>query len=140
MKTFTFLLLILPLLQTSGAPVSSGVVRRSDANYDYGDWRSQAPQKGFDRMAAPVGGMTAFIARLDYPESLRRLKVRGVMRVFVSLDEKGRVLEVRVLKSIHPLLDRIAINAVQRTRWTPALKKNKPAAVKFAFLLTFLPP
>jgi len=123
----------------ASASDSSHVEHGAGATYHYDDWRDQPPQKAFDVAPAPTGGMHAFISRLNYPSELRRRHVGGVMRVFVSLDTRGQVKEVKILHSIDPSLDRIVLEAVRTTRWNPALKNKKPIAVKFAFPLTFRP-
>jgi TonB family protein len=96
----------------------TGVVR-TDAYYYYTDWRTIPSQKAFDVCAAPQQGMAAFIANLRYPITLRH-KVAGEVKVLVSLDSSGRVLDAKVVRSVHPFLDRIVVDAVYHTRWLPA--------------------
>ncbi|MEO5717580.1 MAG: energy transducer TonB [Chthoniobacterales bacterium] len=139
MKAFLFIVSSVVLLQGCTSP-PSGAVRGRGATYHYSDWRSLPSQKAFDVAPAPVGGMPALIARLDYPASLRARHVGGVMRVRVSLDSDGRVLDVRITESIDPPLDRIMINAVRHTKWTPAQKNYIPIPLTFTFAPTFTPP
>lgn len=139
MKTLLLTISGIILLQGCALP-PSGAVRGRGATYHYKDWRSQPSQKAFDVAPAPVGGMPALIARLDYPAALRARHVGGVMRVLVSLDSAGRVLDVRVTQSVDPALDRIMIDAVRRTKWNPALKNHVPIPIKFGFAPRFTPP
>jgi TonB family protein len=139
MKAFLFVVSGVVLLQGCASP-PSGAVRGRGATYHYVDWRSQPSQKAFDLAPAPVGGMPAFIARLDYPASLRARHVGGVMRVQLSLDSDGRVLDVRIKQSVDPQLDRIMISTVRHTKWIPAQKNHVPIPLTFSFALTFTPP
>ncbi len=84
--------------------------------------------------------MPAFIARLNYPPHLRRQRIGGVVRVAVSLDSTGRVLDARVVQSANPVLDRIVLDAVRDTKWTPAVKNHVSIPLKFRFPVTFTPP
>jgi len=118
----------------------SGVVRGRGATYHYTDWRTQSPQTAFDVAPAPGGGMTSLIAHLDYPSELRAKHIGGVMRVFVSLDSAGRILDAHIVQSVHPRLDRIVLDAVTHVRWSPALKNNVPVPARATFPITFLPP
>jgi TonB family protein len=137
-KTALFLLAMsFAITARASSPMKSE--NGSGATYHYDDWRKQPPQKHFDVAPAPAAGMHAFISRLDYPASLRRQKIGGVMRVRVDIDASGQLQDVRVVQSIDPLLDRIVIAAVRKTRWTPALKSGAPVAAKFSFPLTFTP-
>jgi TonB family protein len=116
------------------------VMRGSDADYYFSDWRRAGVQKGYDVMPMPVGGMNALISRLTYPTELRRQRIGAEVRLLISFDASGRVVNIRVIQSGHQLLSRIATNAILATRWTPAQKNGHPAAVKAILPLTFLPP
>ena len=128
------------LLLQSCASTPTGVVRRPDADYYYTDWRRLPSQEAFDVAAAPEGGMIAFINHFSYPPELRRQRVGGVVRAFVSLDSTGRVLEARIVRSVNPVLDRMVIEAIRHTRWIPALKNNVRIPLKFYLPVTFSPP
>ncbi|MBA2435071.1 MAG: energy transducer TonB [Chthoniobacterales bacterium] len=119
---------------------NTGVVRRTDADYYYTDWHSLPSQKAFDVAAAPKEGMAAFISHLRYPPGLRQQRVGGEVRVLVSLDSTGRVLEARIVQSAHPILDRMVVDAIYQSRWTPALKNGVPIPLKFYLPVAFAPP
>ena len=98
------------------------VVRRSDADYYFSDWHSAGVQQGIDVMPIPIGGMNALISRLEYPTKLRRQRIGAEVRLLILFDSLGRVQDVRVIQSGHPLLSQVAVEAVLGTRWSPALK------------------
>lgn len=139
MKLMAVVIAISVLMQ-SCATTKTGVVRRSDADYYYTDWHSLPPQKAFDVAAAPAEGMTGFIARLRYPTELRQQRVHGEVKVLVSLDSTGRVLAARVVESVHPILDRMVVDAIYKSRWTPALKNGVPIPLKFYLPVAFASP
>jgi TonB family protein len=124
------------LLSSCAAP-NTGVVRRTDADYYYTDWRTIPSQEAFDVAAAPQQGMAAFIANLQYPLGLRYRGVRGEVKVLVSLDSAGRVLDVRLVRSVHPVLDHTVLDAVYHTRWIPAQKNKLPIPFKFYLPVNF---
>jgi TonB family protein len=124
------------LLASCAAP-NTGVVRRTDADYYYTDWRTIPSQKAFDVAAAPQQGMAVFIANLRYPIALRYNKVRGEVKVLVSLHSAGRVLDVRLVRSVHPVLDRMVVQAVYHTRWSPAQKDGVPIPLRFYLPVNF---
>ena len=131
------IIVALSLLLPSCATTNTGTVRRPDADFWYTDWRSMPPQEAFDVCAAPQEGMTTFIANIRLQGALRR-GIRGEVKVLVSLDSSGRVLDVRVIQSLDPDHDRIVVDAVYHTRWTPALKKGSPIPFKFYLPVEFI--
>lgn len=71
----------------------------------------------------PVGGNVREPRRITYvppvyPVIAQTAKVEGVVILEAIIDETGAVRDIRVLRSI-PLLDRAAIEAVSRWRYTP---------------------
>lgn len=61
-----------------------------------------------------------------YPDSLRTAGVGGEVRMQVYLDEDGRPLAIKRLKSAHPTLDAIAMRATTAKRWRPATLGGEP--------------
>jgi TonB family protein len=134
-----FLVTAMCVLLQACAPIPTRVVESAEADFYYKDWRRQPPQKAFDVAPAPKDGMIAFIERLSYPATLRQQAVGGVVRVLVSLDTDGRVLDAQVIRSVHPILDQIVVEAIFHSRWTPARKNGAPIALKFFVPVAFTP-
>jgi len=84
--------------------------------------------------------MTAFITNLNYPPELRRQRIGGLVLVQVSVDSTGRVVDAHIVKSADPILDRIVVDAVRRTKWTPALKNRASVPLTFRIPINFTPP
>jgi TonB family protein len=69
--------------------------------------------------------MKAFVARLDYPETLRRQHVTGVVRVNVALNASGHILSAQIIKSAHPTLDAIVLRAVRQTQFSRYVRTSR---------------
>jgi protein TonB len=63
-----------------------------------------------------------------YPEVAMSARIQGVVILETTIDEQGRVAEVRVLRSI-PLLDQAAVDAVRQWEFTPTLLNGAPVPV-----------
>lgn len=74
-----------------------------------------------------------------YPEKLRQEGVEGVVKLRVSINQKGQVFETAVLKSLHPYLDYTASQALRRWEFEPVLLKGKPVPVSFIVAVNFDP-
>lgn len=61
-----------------------------------------------------------------YPDSLMAAGVEGAVRMQVRLDEEGTPQAVRVLESVHPTLDDIAMRAATQMRWEPLQVRGEP--------------
>ncbi len=80
------------------------------------------------------------VGKLDikYPERMKALEISGLVIVAAALDEQGRVFDTRILKSSgYPELDTVAIQAVSRASFTPAIQGGKALAVKISVPVNF---
>ena len=71
-----------------------------------------------------------------YPQIARQARVGGTVIVEATTDIYGRVLTVKVLRSI-PLLDQAAIDAVKQWVYEPFLVNGKPREVSFTVAVVF---
>jgi TonB family protein len=67
-------------------------------------------------------------AKADYPEIARRSGLEGTVVVSVLVNPRGNVEKAQVIQSAHPILDRAALEAAARCRFTPA--KQREIAVR----------
>jgi TonB family protein len=63
---------------------------------------------------------------IEYPEELKRDEVTGDVILEVQVLETGRVGNVRVKESLHPVLDQKAVEAMKRCRFSPPLSAGEP--------------
>ena len=73
-----------------------------------------------------------------YPKQLERLDIEGRVKLELRIDEKGRVTHVKVLKSLHPLADKAAMETARKMRFSPATLGGRPIAVKIPYVFTFV--
>ncbi len=71
-----------------------------------------------------------------YPEDAKKAKLQGSVILYITTDEKGKVAEVEVLKSISGL-DQAAIDAVKQWVYEPYFHEEKPKSVSFAVTIQF---
>ncbi len=81
----------------------------------------------FERKVEPV-----------YPEDARRAGIEGTVRLEVTIDAKGRVKKVRVLKSPGHGLDKAAIAAVTKSKFNPGQINGKAVPVKIQIPYRFV--
>ena len=93
-------------------------------------------------MPAYPGGPNALVKyvqnNLKYPESAKKNKQEG--RVFVGfvVNKDGSIDEVKVIKSVHPVLDTEAVRVIKAMpKWTPGKKDGKPVRVSYTLPINF---
>jgi TonB family protein len=71
-----------------------------------------------------------------YPEVALQARVQGVVIVEATIDEAGKVSNVRILRSI-PLFDQAALDAVKQWEFTPTLVNGVPVPVIMTATVNF---
>jgi Ca-activated chloride channel family protein len=94
---------------------------------------SQQPPPAQDAPKPPtnVGQLNSkalSLPRPVYPETARRMKVEGAVRVLVTIDASGKVVSARA-DGGPVLLREAAVAAARQARFTPALVSGQPAPV-----------
>ncbi len=69
--------------------------------------------------------------RPSYPEALRLRGVGGEVGLQITIDGKGNVARVDVIKPIHPYLNYAAVQAFKQWAFEPVLRKGKPRTARF---------
>ncbi len=83
----------------------------------------------YDNPPEVVGGFGEVAKVLKYPESTRKSGVSGFVDVALQIDEKGKIVDSKIAKSLDPDCDKAALEALKSVKWKPALKKGKPVKV-----------
>lgn len=84
-----------------------------------------------DRSADFPGGSAAWSKYLDkhlyFPPTLRFTEPgEAVVVIAYAIDENGKVTDAYVETSLHPEIDRVALNAIKRSpQWVPAINHNR---------------
>lgn len=72
-----------------------------------------------------------------YPEVAKTLGLSGTVYLQLWIDKKGNVTNVTLIKSVHPILDKVAVENARRLKFSPALQGNQPVAVPLSFPVRF---
>lgn len=89
-----------------------------------------------------VGGAVLkpeLIHRVDprYPEAARMARLQGTVVLQAVIDEKGRVTDVQIVKSMPLGLDQASVNAVRQWRFRPATLHGRPVKVYYSLTIDF---
>jgi len=87
--------------------------------------------------------ITKWPARVDdlvfrYPENARRLGTEGSVKLRLSLDEDGKVVDAQLVKPADPLLDKTALEGVMKLKFSPAFAGKKRVACEIPYTFTFV--
>lgn len=91
-------------------------------------------------LQAPVDFKPKLIHKVDpvYPVEARKEGIKGVVILEATTDEKGNVIKVKVLRPVHPVLDKAAIDAVKQWKYKPIIRDGKPVPVVFTVTVRFM--
>jgi TonB family protein len=91
----------------------------------------------FDSYPSPVGGFEVFLSNIKYPKSGLKSGTQGRVLVTISFDEKGSITKTEIVESLGSEFDKAAVEAVLKTKWTPAVAKGQPAACQVNIPIQF---
>lgn len=89
-----------------------------------------------------IGGMSAFSNFLGtsivYPEKAEKEGIQGRVLIGFVIDKNGEVIEEKVLKSVHPLLDQEALRVVKNMpNWIPGKIDGNPIKTRYQVPINF---
>ena len=85
----------------------------------------------------PIGGYEALGSRIYYPPADSEAGNEGSVMIRAFVSDEGIVTDSRVTEKLDADLDQIALNAVRRTRFEPALKGSEPVEVWISIPIVF---
>lgn len=85
------------------------------------------------------GNVMKFLAkRIRYPQEAQKSKIQGKVFVQFIISKTGEAKDFKVIKSVHPLLDREAIRVLQlMPNWKPGTQRGKPVSVSYTVPINF---
>jgi len=93
--------------------------------------------QGFVPYEVPPKPLNLDEINFEYPEYLRNSGIEGTVYLELLIDKKGNVRNVILRKSIHPGLDKIAVENAWKLKFSPAMQREKPVMVWYAFPVKF---
>ena len=72
-----------------------------------------------------------------YPESLRRIRMSGVVHLLCVIDKQGHIRDAKVVNSSFGGFDQSALDAVQKWRFVAGSLHGKPVDTYFDLTITF---
>jgi TonB family protein len=85
-----------------------------------------------------VGGLNSLYLRIRYPKAAQESGIEGLVLVSFVVETDGSTSGIRVLKSLHPLCDEAAAEAIAETRFTPARQNGKKVRVRMHLPIRFV--
>lgn len=73
----------------------------------------------------------------EFPEFAQKAEIEGKVYVSIIVDTSGNVIDAKVIKSLHPVLDEAAIKCVRQWKYTPAKQRDKTVKVRMEFPINF---
>jgi len=75
--------------------------------------------------------------KFEYPKSMKMLGVEGTVYLQLFIDKEGNVRNVVLMNSLHPALEKVAVENAWKIKFSPAEQRDKPVAVWYAFWVEF---
>ena len=74
-----------------------------------------------------------------YPKKAKKAGIQGRVVVGFTIDEKGRMADVQLVRGVHPLLDKEALRVIKSApkKWTAGTRNGKPSAFKYTMAVGF---
>ncbi len=88
------------------------------------------------------GGTVALLSliqqNIKYPEEAKEQEIQGRVIVQFTIEKDGSVSDVKVVKSVHPLVDEQVVRAVSAMpAWKPGMHEGKPVRVSYSLPFRF---
>ena len=73
-----------------------------------------------------------------YPSSVRKLGIEGIIVVEVGIDENGTIVYAKIVKKLHPVLNKTVIEWIKHISFYPAIDPDgKPFRCKIYWPIRF---
>lgn len=93
-----------------------------------------------DEMPELRDGLAELLGRVVYPKEAEERRLEGRVLIGFVVTEDGQVIDAEVLESVDPILDRVALEAIEATRFRPGVRNGITVRVRMAMPITFALP
>ncbi len=90
----------------------------------------------FDKRPEPIGGQAAILKNLVYPQVAQRAGITGTVVVRALIDEKGNVVMAKALNELE-MCTEAAVEAIKKTKFYPALQRDRPVKATISIPVVF---
>ncbi len=90
-----------------------------------------------EQMPDIAGGMGAYYIHINYPEEAIEQGIEGRMILAFVVEPDGAPTEIEVLRSLHPLCDSAAVDALRKTRFIPGRQNGNVVRVRMRLPVRF---
>ena len=90
-----------------------------------------------EEMPTLIGGIAALSADITYPMIARRAGIEGMVVVRVVIEDTGVPSTPVVIQSAHEILDKAAVEAVLKQRFTPGRQRGRAVRTHMAIPVRF---
>ncbi|MCK5147547.1 energy transducer TonB [bacterium] len=84
---------------------------------------------GYDEIPHPKHGWNSLKEHFIYPPICLQNKVVGEVDIYCHISTTGDIIGTRIIRSLHPLIDKAAERAVKQIKWVPARTRDTPVRV-----------
>ena len=93
----------------------------------------------FPEYPGGINSINAYVQEnVYYPVELKQEGIEGRVIMQFVVDKNGDVVNIKIFRSLHPLLDKIALRAIANMpRWTPGIFNGEPVNVRVTFPIAF---
>ncbi|MBT3251667.1 MAG: energy transducer TonB [Candidatus Marinimicrobia bacterium] len=115
---------------------------------DFDDWATPPPPPSddgpkvkfipYDKAPEPIGGYGSLKRNVVYPDIAMEAGIEGTVIIQAFINDKGVVTDWVIMKGIpNTGLDEAAIEAIKKTRWKPALQRDRKVGVWISIPINF---
>ncbi len=84
-----------------------------------------------------VGGRGSLYLNIRYPPAAREKEIEGLLMLNFTVDENGDIRRIDVTKSLHPLCDSAAVEALRSVKFRPGTRNGEPIPVRMSLPVRF---
>jgi protein TonB len=90
-----------------------------------------------EKMPKLQGGMRSINKKIQYPELARKAGVEGRVIVQFVVNERGQVVNPKVIRGIGAGCDKEALRVVKQAEFSPGVQRGKPVKVQMTLPIVF---
>lgn len=116
---------------------SPRTARDSEWTDRYRHLESLAELSTADHTPGIVGGVGSLYLHIDYPARAIAQGIEGTLELAFTVEANGRVTDLEVVQSLHPLCDSAAVAGVRAVRFVPARQEGTPVPIRLRLPVRF---